>query len=142
MIIPRNITKIVIQGRAPFNTSTIVIPVIPLVTNKLSPTGGVTIPISIFTTMIIPRCIGSIPSSIAIGNTHKIEIMKGWEESAVLYLSIVGKRGTNKSHPLSWALKPIENRDDVAYQRYLVNKEKYHKASDMTQQEREEQGHV
>src|SRR5680860_1097697 len=37
--------------------------------------------------------------SVSIGNTHRVEIMKGWEESAVLYLSLVGRAGTNKSHP-------------------------------------------
>ena len=78
--------------------------------------------------------------SISIGNTHKIEIKTGWAESAVLYLSIVGQRGTNKSHPLSWALKPIEKRDNVAYQEYLANKEKYDKESDLSKQELVDQG--
>ena len=46
--------------------------------------------------------------SVSIGNTHSVEIKKGWQESAVLYLSIVGRPGTNKSHPVSFALQPIE----------------------------------
>ena len=39
--------------------------------------------------------------SVSIGNTHRVEIKKGWQENAVLYLSIVGRAGTNKSHPVS-----------------------------------------
>ena len=52
------------------------IPVIPLVTNKFNPTGGVTIPISIFTTIMIPKWIGSIPSWIAIGKKIGVKINK------------------------------------------------------------------
>ena len=39
-------------------------------------------------------------ASVAIGNTHKVELKKGFQESAVLYAAIVGPSGTNKSHPL------------------------------------------
>ena len=47
----------------------------PLATNKFSPTGGVTIPISIFTTKMIPKCIGSTPSCVAIGSKSGTMIM-------------------------------------------------------------------
>ena len=43
-------------------------PVTAEVTNRLRPTGGVIRPISMFTTMMMPRWIGSIPSSTAMGN--------------------------------------------------------------------------
>ena len=43
-------------------------PVMPEVTNRLRPTGGVIMPISMLTTMMMPRWIGSMPSCIAIGN--------------------------------------------------------------------------
>ncbi|MCY1550760.1 hypothetical protein D9M68_870350 [compost metagenome] len=49
-------------------TCTRFMPVTPLVTNRFRPTGGVTMPISMFTTMITPRWIGSMPSSVAMGN--------------------------------------------------------------------------
>ena len=58
------------NGKAALTTDIIGILATPDVTNRFKPTGGVIIPISIFTTMIIPRCIGSIHSSIAIGNTN------------------------------------------------------------------------
>ena len=43
------------KGRAAFTTCTRLMPVIPEVTNRLSPMGGVIMPISMFTTMMIPR---------------------------------------------------------------------------------------
>ncbi|MNZ72889.1 hypothetical protein D3C78_912800 [compost metagenome] len=43
-------------------------PVTAEVTNRLRPTGGVIRPISMFTTMMMPRWIGSMPSCTAIGN--------------------------------------------------------------------------
>ena len=43
------------QGRAAFTTFMTDIPATPAVTNKFNPTGGVIMPISMFTTMMIPR---------------------------------------------------------------------------------------
>ena len=57
------------NGNAARTTLIMGIPATPEVTKRFNPTGGVIIPISIFTTMMIPRWIGSIPNSIAIGNT-------------------------------------------------------------------------
>ncbi|RLD58297.1 MAG: hypothetical protein DRJ05_08280, partial [Bacteroidetes bacterium] len=79
--------------------------------------------------------------SVAIGNTHRIEIMKGWPENAVLYLAIVGRTGTNKSHPLSFALKPIEDRDSLKFQKYKTEKQEYDTIIGLSKKEREQQGH-
>jgi len=38
-------------------------------------------------------------ASVAIGNTCKVEIKGGFQEGAVLYLAIVARPGTNKTHP-------------------------------------------
>ena len=40
----------------------------PDVTNRFSPTGGVIMPISMLTVMMMPRCTGWMPSAVAIGN--------------------------------------------------------------------------
>ncbi len=40
--------------------------------------------------------------SVATGNTHRIEIIKGYEQSAVVYIMIVSDSGTNKSEPLKF----------------------------------------
>jgi hypothetical protein len=79
--------------------------------------------------------------SVSVGNTHRAEIMKGWEENAVLYLCIVGRAGTNKSHPLSFALKPIEDADYLKFQNYQRKKQEYDVVSNLTKNEREQQGY-
>lgn len=79
--------------------------------------------------------------SVSIGNTHKVEIMKGWQENAVLYLSIVGRAGTNKSHPISFALKPIEQRDNLKFLKYQKQKQEYDTIVNLTKKEREQQGY-
>jgi len=59
-----------------------------------------------------------LATSLAIGHTHKIEVKKGFVLNAVLYLVIVGRPGTNKSHPLSYAFAPIYKRDEISYTTY------------------------
>lgn len=79
--------------------------------------------------------------SVSIGNTHRVEIKKGWQENAVLYLSIVGRAGTNKSHPVSFALQPIEQRDNLKFQKYQSEKQEFDTVSALTKKEREQQGY-
>ncbi len=81
-------------------------------------------------------------TSVAIGNTHTVEIKKGWQEKAVLYLAIVGNAGTNKSHPVSFALKPIEAADSKAFSNYQKEQAEYEYLDKLTKKEREDQGHT
>lgn len=64
-------------------------------------------------------------ASVAIGNTHKAQIKNNFQESAVLYLALVGRAGTNKSAPLEFALKPITHRDSVAFAEFERQKRDY-----------------
>ena len=79
--------------------------------------------------------------SVSIGNTHRAEIMRGYEQNAVLYLAIVGRSGTNKTHPLKWAIKPIEQRDNLKFQEYQRKKQEYETIAALTKKEREQQGY-
>ena len=65
---------------------------------------------------------------LCIGNTHRVKVTKGWTENAVLYIALVGRPGTNKSHPLSFALKPIETKDSQSYKEYEAQKQVYEQA--------------
>jgi len=49
---------------------------------------------------------------LANGLATKIEIKKEWSETTAIWLVIVGEAGANKSHPLSFALKPIQKKDN------------------------------
>jgi hypothetical protein len=79
--------------------------------------------------------------SVSIGNTHKVEIMKGWQENAVLYIAIVGRPGTNKSQPITFALQPIEKRDKLKFLEYQNKKQEYDNIVNLTKKEREQQGY-
>jgi hypothetical protein len=57
-------------------------------------------------------------ASLAVGNSCRVAVKKGWYEKGVLYLAVVGKPGTNKSHPLSYALAPFFARDKKNFRQY------------------------
>jgi hypothetical protein len=78
-------------------------------------------------------------ASLAIGNTYKLQVKKTWLESAVLYIAIVGRAGTNKSHPLSFAIKPLIENDSRTYAEYEKKKLEYDYALNLTRKERESQ---
>lgn len=59
-----------------------------------------------------------LASSSAIGNTFHITVKDGWIERNSLFLAIVASPGINKSAPLSWALKPLENKEKELYKKY------------------------
>jgi hypothetical protein len=77
--------------------------------------------------------------SVAVGNTHSVEVKKGFQESAVLYLAIVGRAGTTKSHPLSFALQPIVEQDKRTYRQYEQKRQQYEQAINLSKKEREQQ---
>jgi hypothetical protein len=77
--------------------------------------------------------------SVAVGNTHSVEVKKGFQQSAVLYLAIVGRAGTTKSHPLSFALQPIVEQDKKTYRQYEQQRQDYEKTASLSKKEREQQ---
>jgi len=77
--------------------------------------------------------------SVAVGNTHSVEVKKGFQQSAVLYLAIVARAGTTKSHPLSFALQPIVEQDKRTYRQYEQQRQEYEQAVNLSKKEREQQ---
>ncbi len=75
-------------------------------------------------------------TSLGIANTHKIEVKRGWIENAVLYIALVGKPGVNKSHPLTFAVHPIFDRDNDEYDCYQQELKKYWRTKDKAELER------
>jgi hypothetical protein len=75
--------------------------------------------------------------SVAVGNTHWVEFKQGFRQSAVLYLAIVGRAGTNKSHPLSFALHPIVEQDKKTYRQYEQQRLDYEKLVSLSKKEQE-----
>ncbi|QIY83034.1 DUF3987 domain-containing protein [Chryseobacterium sp. NEB161] len=78
--------------------------------------------------------------SVATGNTHTVEVKKGWRETCAIYISIVGRPGTSKTHPISYALKPIHNTDSENFKEYQLKYKQYDKIKKLSQKERDAKG--
>lgn len=55
-------------------------------------------------------------SAIAAGRVFRLQ--HGWEEGTCLYMALVAPPGTAKSHPLEFALAPIQEADRAAFKEY------------------------
>ncbi len=77
---------------------------------------------------------------VAIGNTHLAQLKQGWCESPMLYLALVGRPGANKSHPLSFAMKPFIDHDYRSNQEYEQAYREYSAQIQLSRKERLEQG--
>lgn len=79
-------------------------------------------------------------ASIAIGNTTKVQVKEGWFEFALLYLALVGRPNTNKSHPLTFALQPIINRDKKTFREFEIKRKEFEHSNSLTKKERNNEG--
>ena len=74
--------------------------------------------------------------SVAIGNTHRIEVKRNWQESAIVYIAIVGRPGDCKSHPLTFVMRPLVNADWKNNQEFQKKHCEYQQAIAMSRKER------
>jgi len=79
-------------------------------------------------------------TSVSIGNAFHVEVKVGWRESPVLYIAIVGRPGTNKSSPLSFAVQPLIDHDIKTYHSYLGQLKEFDEAAKLTEKERKQLG--
>ncbi len=54
----------------------------------------------------------------AIGNTHRIELKRGWSEPAILWTAIVGESGTMKTPAFKLAMKATRKAQDRAWREH------------------------
>lgn len=78
--------------------------------------------------------------AVGIGNTHLAQLKRGWQESPMLYVALVGRPGTNKSHPLSFAMKPFLEHDYQENKSYERSYAEYDNAMRLNRKERLEGG--
>lgn len=69
-------------------------------------------------------------TSVAIGNTYQLKLKEGFIAKVNLYMALVGAAGDVKSHPLSFAYKPIEKKEKESYEKYKRELEEYKKLND------------
>ena len=74
--------------------------------------------------------------SVAIGNTHRVEVKRSWQESAIVYIAIVGRPGDCKSHPLTFVMRPLVNADWKNNQEFQKKHCEYQQAIAMSRKER------
>lgn len=78
--------------------------------------------------------------AVGIGNTHLVQIKQGWQESPILYMALIGRPGANKSHPLSFAMKPFLDSDYRQNQEYEKAYTEYERQMALSRKERMENG--
>ena len=78
--------------------------------------------------------------AVGIGNTHLAQIKQGWVESPILYIALIGRPGANKSHPLSFAMKPFLDYDYKQNQEFEKMLAKYNELMSMSRKERADSG--
>lgn len=78
--------------------------------------------------------------AVGIGNTHLAQIKQGWVESPILYMALIGRPEANKSHPLSFAMKPFLDYDYHQNQVFEKALAKYDELMSMSRKERAESG--
>ena len=74
--------------------------------------------------------------SVAIGNSHRVEVKRNWQESAIVYIAIVGRPGDCKSHPLTFVMRPLINADWKNNQEFQKKHCEYQQAIAMSRKER------
>lgn len=77
----------------------------------------------------------------AIGNTHSVEHMAGWKEYVILFVALVGAPGSNKSHPLSFAMQPLIDYDAEQAATHAEALKRYNAAMELPPKERAANGY-
>ncbi len=75
-------------------------------------------------------------ASVAIGNTYRVVVKKGFDVPAVLYCALVGKPGVTKTHPLKFAINPIMDWDKENQKRYQKAMKKYEEYQNLDKTEK------
>lgn len=68
--------------------------------------------------------------AVAIGNTRVLKVKEGWMVKPILFLALVGEAGANKSHPISFVLKPLERINNAHIDAYNKALADYRKVKD------------
>lgn len=80
-------------------------------------------------------------AGVAVGNTHSVKVLGSWRESGMMYMAIVGQSGTNKSHPMTFAMAPLQEYDREQYRIFKSAFKEFQQLSALSKKEREELGH-
>jgi hypothetical protein len=74
-------------------------------------------------------------TSVIIGNSIKIKAKKGWTESAVVFISLVGKAGLGKTPSVNNIIAPLKKINKKRIEDYFLKYQKYEQYIEMTKKE-------
>ena len=72
---------------------------------------------------------------LGIGNTHFARLKGKWDESAILFMALVGCPGACKSHPLNFAIRPFSDLDCKSTQEYTKAYAEYERQKELPMKE-------
>jgi hypothetical protein len=76
--------------------------------------------------------------SVCVGNSFEIEVKKGWNEPAVVWLAVVGKAGIGKTPSINNIIFPLNKLNFKEIKRYHEQMDQYNFYNDLTKKEKEE----
>lgn len=73
---------------------------------------------------------------LGVGNTHFVRLKGKWDESAILFMALVGRPGACKSHPLNFAIRPFSDIDGVNNNVFQKELAEYNRQCELPMKER------
>ena len=75
-------------------------------------------------------------TSIIVGNSLKIQVKRGWDEPASLWLSLVGKAGVGKTPSIKSITFPLNRLNNIEIKKYIEEAQKFEDYSNLNEKEK------
>lgn len=76
--------------------------------------------------------------SLSIGNSLVLEVKRGWQEKAVIWMSLIGKPGIGKTPSISNIIYPFEKLNNREIHSYIERKKQYDHYGSLSKKEQKE----
>jgi DNA polymerase III delta prime subunit len=76
--------------------------------------------------------------SVIVGNSIQIEVKKGWNETATIWLAVVGKAGLGKTPSIHNIIKPLLSANNREIKNYIKNMEKFEYYDSLSKKEQQD----
>lgn len=76
--------------------------------------------------------------SVVVGNSIQIEVKKGWNETATIWLAVVGKAGLGKTPSIHNIIKPLLSANNKEIKNYIKQNEKFEYYEKLSAKEKKE----
>lgn len=76
--------------------------------------------------------------SVCIGNSIEMEVKRGWNENATVWLSLVGKAGIGKTPSINNIIFPLLKQNNLAIKKYYTELDKYEEYSKLSEKDKKD----